>query len=374
MKAHDLEQAIKQSGLRPLYLITGEEDYLRDQAAATIKAAVMEQAGGLGDFNFDLLYGDESDASEILAKVGEAPVFAARRLVLLKAAEKLPAREGEALLSYLKAPCESTTLVVSASKLDGRTKLAQALKERAVVVDCSPLPEQQLPSWIRAEAGRLGVRLNEEAILLLKDLAAGNSLYLLRRELEKLAAYVSDGRTVGPAEVESLRGGEAGASVFDLASAIAWQDRFRVLRIMNRNLEMGEAPLRMLGSLAWQYRQIWKAKDRLKRGSGEGETARMLRLPPFKVKEFLGRFSEAHLHSAFRLFTEADSKLKGGSANAPARVLEALLLALCSGERESGLKPDRQGPSPADNPRPSKRTVKTIPTVRTIRSVRPSGR
>ncbi|MER3423796.1 MAG: DNA polymerase III subunit delta [Nitrospiraceae bacterium] len=374
MKAYELEQAIKKQGLRPLYFISGEEDYLRDQAAATIKAAVVEQAGGLADFNFDLLYGDESEASEILAKAGEAPVFASRRLVLLKAAEKLPVREGEALLPYLKAPCESTTLVVVASKLDGRTRLAQVLKEQAAVVDCSPLPEQQLPGWIRAEAGRLGVRLNEEAVLLLKDLAAGNSLYLLRRELEKLAAYVPNGQTAGPAEVESLRGGEAGASVFDLASAIGGQDRHRVLRILSRNLEMGEMPLRILGSLVWQYRQIWKAKDLLRRGGGEGEVARILRLPPFKVKEFLGRFSEAHLQSAFRMFMETDSKLKGGSANAPARTLEALLLALCSSERGSGPRTEGRGSATVNRPQPAKRERKTIPTVRTIRSVRPSER
>ena len=42
----------------------------------------------------------------------------------------------------------------------------------------------------------MGVALNEEAILLLKDLALsyreleGGSLYRVRRELEKLAAYV----------------------------------------------------------------------------------------------------------------------------------------------------------------------------------------
>jgi DNA polymerase III subunit delta len=129
--------------------------------------------------------------------------------------------------------------------------------------------------------------------------------------------------------VEAVRGSEVGASVFDLTAAIGARNRVRVLRIIARNLEAGEPPLRILGSLVWQYRQLWKAKDVLKQNRGESEAGRLLRMPPFKARDFLGMFSESHLRAAFRMFLETDSKLKGGSAGAPGRVLEALLLDLC---------------------------------------------
>ena len=345
MRAQELETAIRQRGASSLYLVCGEEDCLRDQALAAIKTSVLGAGDdGLETFNYDLLYGDECDASEVLIRAGEAPVFASRRLLVVKATEKLPTREGEALLPYLKAPSDSTTLVFVAAKLDGRLKFSQAVSKYAVVVDCSPLYENQLPVWIRAEAGKTGVRLNEEAVSRLADLASslralpGGSLYLIRRELEKLAAFVPLGAVAGPADVESVRGGEAGASVFDLADAIGAQDRGRALRILARNLEAGEAPVRILGSLTWQYRRIWKAKESLRQGRGEAEAARLLRLQPFKVKEFVGRFPDAHLRDSFRLFGEADSRLKGGSATAPALVLESLVLALCWAGKESGLR------------------------------------
>ncbi|MGH7233475.1 MAG: DNA polymerase III subunit delta [Nitrospiraceae bacterium] len=369
MKAYELDTAIKKTGAGPLYLVSGEEDYLRDQAIARIKAAVLgDDAAGMGDFNIDVLYGDESDASEILARAGEVPAFAARRLVLVKGAEKLSARNGEALLPYLKSPCEMTTLVFAAPKLDGRTKLAMALKERAVVVECGPLPDQQVMGWIQTEAGRLGIRVNEDAALLLRDLVGSASLSLVKRELEKLAAYVGDGRTVGPADVEAVRGSEVGASVFDLTAAIGMRNRERVLRIVARNLEIGEAPLRILGSLVWQYRQLWKAKDLVTQSRGESEAGRILRMPPFKAREFVALFSEAHLKTAFRRFLETDSKLKGGSAMAPGRVLEGLLLDLCAREGEK-VNPGRQGaarPPHATNPRAAGNT-RSIPNVRSVR-------
>lgn len=362
MKVYELPHALKQTGLGPLYLALGEEDELRDQAVAAMKAC-LPQSDGLGDFNCEVLYGDENDASDILTRAGEAPVFASRRLLIVKAAEKLSPRDGEVLIPYLKSPCDSTTLIFVAGKVDGRTKFAQALKQRAVTIDCGVLPEPELSQWIGAAASRVGVRLDEAAMLLMRDLAGSNSLSFINRELEKLAAYVPSERVVTPADIEDLRGGEVGASVFDLSTAIGQGDRLRVLRIFARNLETGEAPLRILGSLVWQYRQLWKAKDALQAGKGESEAARMLRVPPFKVREFVWRFSDAHMQRAFRLFAETDGKLKGGSATAPVRVLESTGLELCRlAERLRPKTAAKSAPRQAGMTQgQATRTTKTVP-------------
>ncbi|MGH7165414.1 MAG: DNA polymerase III subunit delta [Nitrospiraceae bacterium] len=369
MKPHELASAIKKDGPSPLYLVLGEEDFLRDEAASVIKAAVLGVAaeerkeggadGGLAAFNDDLLYGDESDAAEVLACAGQAPAFAPRRFVLLKAADKFPAREGEVLLPYLASPCDTTTLAFTASKLDKRQKFPQALIARAVMVDCAPLFENQLAGWIRGEAGRVGVRLTEDAILLLKEMA-GDSLSLVRRELEKLAAYVPAGTVASGADVISVRGGEPGASVFDLTGAVSAQDRGRALRILARNLESGEAPLRILGSLVYQYRRLWKGKERLREGDRESSLMRSLGIPPSRLGEFtaqLRTLSEEHFRTAFKMFVDTDSRLKGGSAGKVERVLESLLLALCDSARGAGFNPQ---PSTPGRTKPI-RTVRTVP-------------
>jgi DNA polymerase-3 subunit delta len=192
------------------------------------------------------------------------------------------------------------------------------------------------------------------------------------RELEKLAAYMPTGQTITPAAVEAVRGGEAGASVFELIAAIGAKNYERVLLIVARNLEAGEAPLRILGSLVWQYRQLWKAKDLLNRGGADAEVGRMLRMPPFRVREFLGRFSDRHLRTAFAGFLDTDSKLKGASAGTPRRVLEMLLLGLCGRDRVSGLPPkDRP---PVTQTRTGGENGHGNRYAKTVRSARPSPR
>lgn len=360
-----LEAALKQDAPGPLYLVVGEEDLLRDHALTVLKTKIL---GDGGEFNYDLFYGEEAGGSDIRSCAAEIPVFAERRLVVVKGADKLPAREGEALLDYLKEPVETTTLVFVGPKLDGRMKFSQALGRAAVTVDCASLREAQLLPWIAREAEQLGLRLEEQTRHALKE-SAGGSLYGLRRELEKLASYVPAGRAATAADVQALRGIEPDASVFDLTVAIAAADRGKALSILARNLEAGEAPLRILGSLAWQYRRLWKVKESLALGGREGDAARMLRMDPMKVRSFLGRFSDEHLFTAARLFLDTDGALKGGSNSRPKIVLERLLLRLCDFAKQ---------PSVATPPRPigpsGRGSARPVSNVRTIRSGSRIGR
>jgi DNA polymerase-3 subunit delta len=206
----------------------------------------------------------------------------------------------------------------------------------------------------------VGLRIQEEDIQLLKEVGS-ESLYAVKRELEKLAAYVPSDRTVQSADVETLRGVESGASVFDLVNAIGAHDHGRALRILARNLENGEAPLRILGALVWQYRRLWKVKDQLNSGGREGEAARTLRMDPARVRGFLGQFTDLQLTRAFHWFLETDSKLKGGSGSAPVRVMEELLFRLCG-------QPSKQGPSAGQRvpPVPRLSGSRPVSNVRTV--------
>ena len=354
-----LKTQLAQGTVASLYAVVGEEDLLRDMALATLKTALF--GVGESDFNCDVFYGDDVSGADIVTCASEVAVFSARRMVVVKAADKLPARECDAVLPYLKEPNESTVVIFVASKLDGRLKFAQTLAKAAVTIDCSPLREAQWLPWLREDADRVGVRLNEEAIDLLKE-SSGSSLYSIRRELEKLAAYVSPGRVATGADVATLRGMEPGASVFDLTSAISEGNRGRTLAILARNLEAGEAPLRILGSLAWQYRRLWKVKEVVQQGGREGEAARALRMDPYKVRAFLERFPDARLYEGLRLFLEADAKLKGGSSGRPARILEAVLLRLCD---HAQVKARQPSPSRVAGP-PLPGRARTVSNVRTI--------
>ena len=346
MKPHELKGMIQRNGLGPLYVIVGEEAYLRDRAVAIVREAAQQQSDTTGAshqeesssdnsepfFNYDVLYGDETDALEILTIAQEMSFFVARRLVVITWGEKLPTREGEALIPYFQNPTDTTTLVIVAAKLDGRLKWVQKIKKQAVVVDCAPLYENQRIGWVSQQASQAGIKLEENALQMLKELAA-DGLYVTNSEIEKLSAYLPSGACGTLQDVEAIRGMEPGASVFDLSEAMGTGDSGKALQIVAKNLEVGEAPLRILGALIWQVRRIWKAKDLLQQGIAQSQVARQVGIPPFRASGFFRQaqqWSEPQLKLAWEWFSRADSALKGSASTSPKRVLDALVIALCT--------------------------------------------
>ncbi len=355
MKAHELSRHILQKGLGALYAVIGEEAFFRDQALTLIQQASQSQnsqergktiprESDSTPFFSDVIYGDETDSSEILTLSEEVPFFSSRRVVLVKWADKLPAKQGEALIPYLQEPNSATTLVFAASKLDGRTKWVQELKKRAMVVECVPLFDNQRATWVTQAARKLGLDLEPSAMELLKDLAA-EGLYAPLRELEKLAAYLPENQRVTAQDVENVRGKPPGISVFDWSEAVAQGDQGRALDIVAKNLETGEAPLRMLGAFLWQMRKIWKTRALIAEGKEPGQAARQAGIPPFRARDFLMQvqsWSEPKLRRAWDAFAQADSGLKGGRAGNPKLLLDELVLHLCQSDHTStGNKPAR---------------------------------
>lgn len=351
MNVQDLQRHIKQQGSSPLYLIQGEESYFRDQALDVLRRAFQDEDSGdvsersMSDetsdvFQSDVVHGDETNASEILGLAEEVSFFSSRRRLFVKWADKLSARDGELLIPYFKSPNGATTLVFAATKLDGRTKWVQTLKKQALVVDCAPLVENQRIGWVTQRARELGLQLDPQALDLLKD-QANEGLYAVMRELEKLAAYLPEGQQVQMEDVEHVRGKPPGISVFDWSEAISRGDHGRALDIVAKNLETGEAPLRMLGAFLWQMRRIWKANGLLMEGKDPGQAARQAGIPPFRAREFMQqaqRWREPHLRLAWTTFANADSALKGGRASQPKLILDDLVMQLCKGRQRQATR------------------------------------
>ncbi len=301
---HELKRQLATGDLAPLYFVVGEEAPLRDDAVAAIRAAVLgPDDANIGAFNSDVVYGDETEAAEILTLCGNLPMFATRRLVVVKEVGALGIREAERLLPYLEAPVESTCLVLTGGKVDGRVKFFQAFKQAAVSVDCAPLDARALPAWVQDQVGALGLRLDQAARELLIE-ASGGALGVLCREMEKLAAYVAPNTRVTVADVEAVQGADTGGSVHDLIDALQRRDRVGSLRSLGKVLDAGEPPLKVLGFLAACWRNLWRAR----------------------------KFSEEMLRD-FELFREIDSRLKGGGGGRRKERLEMerLVLNLCRG-------------------------------------------
>src|SRR5580704_12574127 len=83
----------KKGKLLPLYLVVGEERFLRDQVVAEIRAAAL--GSGVPAFNEDKFQAGEVDVEKVIGAARTVPMMAPRRFVLVRGLERWDsARDG----------------------------------------------------------------------------------------------------------------------------------------------------------------------------------------------------------------------------------------------------------------------------------------
>ncbi len=255
-----------QGSLAPVYVVSGDEHLLCQEACDAIRAACRQQA-----FSERQVLSVESgfDWGQLLEAGANLSLFAEKRLLELRIPNGKPGDKGAAaLLHYLARPAEDTVLLISLPKLDGstqKTKWAKALIDGKDVqfLQVWPVDAAQLPQWIRQRLSQAGLAADQEAVELIAARVEGN-LLAAAQEIEKLKLLAEDGRVTADT-VQAAVADSARYDVFGLIDAALQGHPEHSLRMLEGLRGEGiEAPvilwalareLRLLANIAQQYAQ-----------------------------------------------------------------------------------------------------------------------
>ena len=331
MKPEELRRALAEGAVSPVYYFYGDETYLIEREVKRFIAALVP--ADVADFNLDILYGGDRRGEEIAAAAQTLPMFAERRLVVVKRSEGLSEADHEALTEYLRNPSPSTCLLLVGKKPDLRRKFFVELKKTGELVEFKPPYENQLPAFITAEATQAGTRITAEASELLV-LLSGTNLQELASQIEKLAGYVGTGNTITLEAVREIASDTRADTVFDLAAALGERNPGAALRKLQTVLRDGQAPLFVLAMLTRHFRQLWQLRELMTRKIPRSELGRALGLRsdyflPGLMKQ-AGNFTLSEYRKTFTRLYETDLALKSSRLK-PAFLLEQLFMDICTG-------------------------------------------
>ena len=335
--------------LKPIYVLCGDDEYLRDSHRRRIVADVLADADPqLAVSTFDA----DTPLPDVLDALRSPPLLASRRVVILRDADAFVAgrraapasgkpeeKEEEAeeasttgrqaaLVEYLDRPSPTGVLVLIVRKWDSRTKLAKAVASVGEVIDCTAKGAGNLPRWLTQAAKRRGKELAPAAAGALLEYV-GEDLAALDSEVEKLSLYVGPRAKINEEDVNVLTASTAGPDRFALDNALTAGAAPAVLKILDKTLTRRGTEFLVIGQIGSYLRRVIKAQA--VRSSG-GDPASILppNIPAAARKAFLDllvRRPMPKLRSDFRRLLAADLALKSG-AEAKA-TLQELLLALC---------------------------------------------
>jgi DNA polymerase III subunit delta len=342
----DAAIAEAQSGtVRPVYLLLGEERWLRTRVVAALRERVT--AGGIRGFNEDEFIAGDASVGAVIAAARTLPMMAKLRWVMVRDLERWEGKASkddeddaetdsadsaalDKIAQFASEPASSTVLVLSANKLNAKRRLVTLAKKQGFLVACEPLPRPELAAWLTQAAARRSGNLTHSAADLIAEVV-GSDLATLDDVVERLTLF-ANGKPITEETVGELIPIVRPATVWELLDAIAVKNRGKVLTLLDRVYDPADRGLRLLGLLAWSARQILRFQAALGAGQSPGDAARAAGAPPFRARalqEQAQRFSKAALENWLVRLRDIDLALKGGSKRPGRAVLETALLDLC---------------------------------------------
>ena len=336
MKPEELLDYMEHGPLAPIYYLYGPESYFMDRARQVLVQRVFP--GGEGrDLNYRVLAGKEIKGEAVAREALTVPMFFPYRLIVLCQLQLVSASELEGLLPYLKAPSESTCLLLLAdSKIDGRSKFGRALSKAARSAQCRHPWENQLPPILRRMAGERDIKLDRGVETYLIDVV-GSDLQALDDALERLRLYAGPHALIDLRTAERCIADTRVHQIWDLTDAIGERKLEQALKVLGRLRAEGMEALRALPLLARTMRQIWKAKALGQEGLSREELSKTLGLHPYvagKVTQQARHFHTRDLVRALKALHAADLSLKSSELPSTVRswvVLEELVWTLTRG-------------------------------------------
>ncbi|HWC76357.1 MAG TPA: DNA polymerase III subunit delta [Blastocatellia bacterium] len=325
-----IKRQFKERRIDPLYLFIGEEQYLQEQALRLLYDT-LDEAGRA--FNLAVLSlggdaGSKSTPAQVLDYANQLPMMSNRRILVVRDFEKLKEEDCESLLRYLKLPCPTSTVVFQTNSLDKRRKISQALVDAATVVTFDLLNDQAARRWAENYLKKRGCSIEPEALGHLIGLV-GTPLSRLSNELDKLSTYAGDG-TIGDAAIEQLVPRAREHTNWELSDAVLTRDRKRAMKLVQRLMDDGAAPLMLVGMLASLYRRMLTVKAMISRGASTEEIEKATNQRGYRAIEFnkrVGRASREEIVHGLRRLAEVDDSIKN-SMGTPRLQIEYLVAEL----------------------------------------------
>jgi DNA polymerase III subunit delta len=279
----------KNKQFKSIYWLDGEEEFYIDQLTNYAEDHILttEEAS----FNKDVFYGKDATVSAIIGACRQYPMFAEKRLVIVKEAQQLA--KIEELKLYVENQSPTTILVIAhkEKKLDGKTSLAKMLGRQAVVVTTKKLYENQIAAFAQNIVKESQHNIQPKALQILVN-SIGNNLSRLYNEVEKLCINVPKNTEITAGHIETFIGVSKEYNTIAFQDAVAKKDYKTMLTIINYfDANPKAAPMVLVMALLHSFfSKLFIITDY--RNAPDATLASVLKVSPYFVKDYTAAYAK----------------------------------------------------------------------------------
>lgn len=324
---------IKSDEASGIYCFQGEEDYLAKNTINFLKKELIDESV----LEFNSFEKDAADMTynNLYEEIVRLPFMAKKRVIVLynwtdlskdlaknyEEIEKLKDSYILLLMSSPESPRKNLSIVKTLMKYDR-------------LVDFDMVNPAALKNWILKKLQEENKKISESALRKFieylnysKD-SEFNSLYKIENEIKKLASISSE--SIDESIVDSMVNKSISSNIFNLTDAISQKNRKKAIQELNKLLNNGEEPVKILYMLSRHMINVLKIINYKNQGYKDYDIMRLVGISKFefnKIFSTLKNFSEDKARYNLEKCMETDYIMKT-KKNEPNVLLFELVVSL----------------------------------------------
>lgn len=303
-------QDIKSNSYRQIYLLYGEENYLKKVYKDKLKEAIV---GKDDSMNYNYFEGKNISVKTVIDIAETLPFFAEHRLIILENSGFFK-NANEDIAAYIKEVPETTILIFVEEEIDKRGKLYKYIKEHGYISEMGRQNTSKLVPWILKILKKENKKITENEMKLFLT-KTGDDMENILRELEKLISYTYGREVITAQDIEQICSTQITGKIFDMITAVSEKNQRKALELYQDLLTLKEPPMRILFLISRQFNLLLQVKELQKAGCDTVSIAKQTGLQSFLVGKYAAqarKFSTEFLKQALTECVEFEEAIKTG--------------------------------------------------------------
>lgn len=300
-------------GLAPIYIVSGDEPLLVQEACDTIRLAARKK----GFSEREIYHIDPKfDWGQLHHCANSLSLFSEQKIIEIRMPTGKPGdKGGKALLEYAKAPSPDNLLLLIMGKIDAsgqRSKWFKGIESAGVHIAVWPVDADKLPRWINQRLQLAGLSADSGAVDLLASRIEGNLLAAVQ-EIEKLKLLAQD-NVVSTELMASVVADSARYNMFGLSDKALNGDIRGTVKTLHGLKSEGTEVVPILWALTRDIRQLLQVAQATEQGKHLDTAMKQAGIWAKRqalAKHALRRLTSSHLEQLLRQANGIDRAIKG---------------------------------------------------------------
>ncbi|MBN2322854.1 MAG: DNA polymerase III subunit delta [Spirochaetes bacterium] len=300
---------IERGGVRPVYLLLGEDRGSKEEVVQSVKKSLFKNSEE-STAGSSVFYGDETPVYAIVEALGASSMFSAKSLVVVHDFDRIGNKKP--ILEYAERPDKDTVLMLLSEKNSMAKSVTDAVLKHGKAATFWTMFQNEGERWLSRYLKRLGVNAEQEAVGYIVEVTGTGKLEM-KSQAEHIVNYLEKDEPLALDTAKRIITKLYRYTVFDLANRLFIAKPGEIISVFRWLVRTGEDLVKIEYFCIREIGKIARALAMLRENHTFPQIVKKLgfrKSESARINRILSTVTEQRIRSIYTALTELDRTLK----------------------------------------------------------------